>query len=125
MPTFESIKLYLYGGIVAIILGLGIVIGIQDSKLKNRNLQITTLQTQLDVTRNSVNTLTTRIRGVTEQLRAKEIEDQRKQAVIAEQLRQIQTRDRSLINTEERLRNRPSTSNCPIPKDLENAFNSL
>lgn len=125
LEFLNGIKTYLYAGVAAIVLALGITVYVQHVKIDGKNERIKSLGTELSVSNQSVTDLTNSLTGVRNQLIAKEREEQRKQAEIAANLRRIREQDRSLEAMELRLRQRPSTSNCTIPEDLKNAWRNL
>lgn len=125
LEFLNGIKTYLYAGVAATVLALGITVYVQHVKIDGKNERIKSLGTEISVSNQSVADLTNSLTGVRNQLTAKEREEQRKQAEIAANLRRIREQDRSLEAMELRLRQRSSTSNCTVPEDLENAWRNL
>lgn len=125
LEFLNGIKTYLYVGVAAIVLALGVTAYVQHTKIEAKNDRIKAIGIELSVSNQSVTDLTNSLTQVRNQLVAKEREEQRVQAEIATNLRRIQEQDRSLEALEARLRQRPSTSNCPIPEDLNNAWHNL
>ena len=125
LEFLNGIKAYLYAGVSAIVLALGVTVYVQHTKIEGKNDRIKALGTELSVSNQSVTDLTNSLKGVRDQLVAKEREEQRVQAQVAANLRRIQEQDRSLESLEARLRQRPSTSTCPIPEDLKDEWRNL
>ncbi len=125
LEFLNGIRAYLYAGVAAIVLALGVTVYVQHVKIDSKNERIKSLGTELSVSNQSITDLTNSLTQVRNQLVAKEREEQRKQAEIAANLRRIQEQDRSLEALETRLRQRPSTTNCPIPEDLKDAWRNL
>lgn len=125
LEFLNGIKAYLYAGVAAIVLALGVTVYVQHTKIEAKNDRIKAIGTELSVSNQSITDLTASLKSVRDQLTAKEREEQRVQAEIAANLRRIQEQDRSLEALETRLRQRPSTSTCPIPEDLKDAWHNL
>lgn len=125
LEFLSGIKTYLYAGVAAIVLALGITVYVQHVRIDSKNERIKSLGTELSVSNQSVTDLTNSLTQVRNELVAKEREEQRKQAEIAANLRRIREQDRSLEAMEARLRQRPSASSCPVPEDLKNAWRNL
>jgi septal ring factor EnvC (AmiA/AmiB activator) len=125
MPILSELKAYIYAGIAALILGLSITIYVQHVRLGADKDRIKAVATELNVSNQSVTDLTKALEDVKNQLAQKERDDLAKQATIEANLKSIAQRDRSLEAVEAQLKNRKSDSNCPIPKDLQDAWNTL
>lgn len=121
----NSIKEYLYAGVAAIVLVLGVTVYVQHTKIEAKNDRIKAIGAELSVSNQSITDLTASLKSVRDQLTAKEREEQRVQAEVAANLRRIQEQDRSLEALETRLRQRSSTSTYPIPEDLKDAWHNL
>lgn len=125
LEFLSGIKAYLYAGAAAIILALSVTVYVQHVKIESKNDKIKAVNTELSVSNQSVTDLTKSLKDVGAQLAQKEKDDLAKQATIAANLRVISEKDKSLESMEARLKARKPTSNCPIPKDLKDAWNTL
>lgn len=125
LEFLSGIKAYLYAGASAIILALSVTVYVQHVKIEGKNDKIKAVNTELSVSNQSVTDLTKSLKDVGAQLAQKEKDDLAKQATIAANLKAIAERDKTLEGMEARLKARPSKSNCPIPKDLKDAWNTL
>lgn len=125
MPDFTGITTYIYAAVAALLLGLGITVFVQHTTIKEKTAEINTVTTKLQVSNQSVDDLTKALTDVKNQLVTAEQAEAKKQAEIDAALKQITQQDKSLENLETSLKNRKSTSNCPVPKDLNDAWNSL
>lgn len=125
LEFLSGIKTYLYAGVAAILLALSVTVYVQHVKIEGKNDKIKAVNTELSVSNQSVTDLTKAIKDVRDQLAQKEKDDLAKQATIAANLARIAEQDKSLESMEARLKARKSASNCPIPKDLNNAWNNL
>jgi uncharacterized membrane protein YhiD involved in acid resistance len=125
LEFLSGIKAYLYAGAAAIILVLSVTVYVQHVKIEGKNDKIKAVNTELSVSNQSVTDLTKSLKDVGAQLAQKEKDDFAKQAIIAANLKAIAQKDKTLEGMEARLKARPSTSNCPIPKDLKDAWNTL
>lgn len=125
LEFLSGIKTYLYAGVAALVLALGVTVYIQHTEIESKNDRIKALGIELSVSNQSITDLTNSLKEVRDQLTIKEREEQRVQAEIAANLRRIRAQDRSLEALEVRLRQRPSTSTCLVPEDLKNAWRNL
>lgn len=125
LEFLSGIKAYLYAGAAAIILALSVTVYVQHVKIEGKNDKIKSVNTELSVSNQSVTDLTKSLKDVGAQFAQKEKDDLAKQATIAANLKAIEQRDKTLESMEARLKVRPSASNCPIPKDLQDAWNTL
>jgi septal ring factor EnvC (AmiA/AmiB activator) len=125
LEFLSGIKAYLYAGAAAIILTLSVTVYVQHVKIDGKNDKIKAVNTELSVSNQSVKDLTKSLKDVGDQLAAKEKDDLAKQATIAANLKAIAEKDKSFKSMEAHLKARKSTSNCPIPKDLNDAWNNL
>lgn len=125
LEFLSGIKTYLYAGVTAILLALSVTVYVQHVKIESKNDKIKAVNTELSVSNQSVTDLTKAIKDVRDQLAQKEKDDLAKQATIAANLARIAEQDKSLESMEARLRARKTGSNCPIPKDLKDAWNNL
>ena len=125
LEFLSGIKTYTYAGVAAILLALSITVYVQHVKIEGKNDKIRAVNTELSISNQSVTDLTKAIQDVREQLAQKEKDDLAKQATIAANLARIAEQDKSLESMEARLKARKSGSNCPIPKDLNDAWNNL
>jgi septal ring factor EnvC (AmiA/AmiB activator) len=125
LKFLSGIQGYLYAGVAAIILALSVTVYVQHVKIDGKNDKIKAVNTELSVSNQSVKDLTKSLKDVGDQLAQKEKDDIAKQATIAANLKAIAEKDKSLESMEVRLKARKTTSNCPIPKDLNDAWNNL
>lgn len=125
VTSLNVLKPYLYGLAAAVLLFLCSVIAIQHNKIEYRNLKIKNEETELSISNQSITDVTKALKDVGNQLHQKELDDTAKQATIKANLVKIAEQDRTLEDIESRLKARKSVSNCPIPKDLQDAWNSL
>jgi len=125
LEFLSGIKAYLYAGAATIILALSVTVYVQHVKIDGKNDKIKAVNTELSVSNQSVKDLAKSLKDVGDQLAAKEKDDLAKQATIAANLKAIAEKDLSFKSMEARLKARKSTSNCPIPKDLNDAWNNL
>lgn len=125
LEFLNGIKAYLYAAAGAILLALSVTVYVQHVKIESKNDKIKAVNTELSVSNQSVTDLTKAIKDVRDQLAQKEKDDLAKQATIAANLARIAEQDKSLESMEARLKARKPTSNCPIPKDLSDAWNNL
>jgi septal ring factor EnvC (AmiA/AmiB activator) len=125
LEFLSGIKNYLYAGVAAILLALSVTVYVQHVKIEGKNDKIKAVNTELSVSNQSVKDLTKSLKDVGDQLAQKEKDDLAKQATIAANLVRIAEQDKSLESMEARLKARKSGSNCPIPKDLNDAWNNL
>jgi len=125
LEFLNGIKAYLYAGVAAIVLALSVTVYVQHVKIDGKNDKIKAVNTKLSVSNQSVTDLTKALKDVKDQFAQKEKDDLAKQATIAANLAHIAEQDKSLESMEARLKVRKSTSNCPIPKDLKDAWNNL
>ncbi len=125
LEFLNGIKVYLYAGVAAILLALSVTVYVQHVKIEGKNDKIKAVNTELSVSNQSVTDLTKSLKDVGAQLAQKEKDDLAKQATIKANLAHIAEQDKSLESMEARLKARKSGSNCPIPKDLNDAWNNL
>ena len=125
LELLSGIKAYLYVGAAAIILTLSVTVYVQHVKIEGKNDKIKAVNTELSVSNQSVADLTKALKDVQDQLAQAERDNLAKQATITANLARIAEQNKSLEGLEARLKARKSTTNCPIPKDLNDAWNSL
>jgi septal ring factor EnvC (AmiA/AmiB activator) len=125
LEFLNGVKVYLYAGVAAILLALSVTVYVQHVKIEGKNDKIKAVNTELSVSNQSVTDLTKSLKDVGAQLAQKEKDDLAKQATIKANLAHIAEQDKSLESMEARLKARTSGSNCPIPKDLNDAWNNL
>lgn len=125
LEFLNGIKVYLYAGVAAILLALSVTVYVQHVKIEGKNDKIKAVNTELSVSNQSVTDLTKSLKDVGAQLAQKEKDDLAKQTAIKANLAHIAEQDKSLESMEARLKARKSGSNCPIPKDLNDAWNNL
>jgi septal ring factor EnvC (AmiA/AmiB activator) len=125
LKFLSGIQGYLYAAVAAIILALSVTVYVQHVKIDGKNDKIKAVNTELSVSNQSVKGLTKSLKDVGDQLAQKEKDDIAKQATIAANLKAIAEKDKPLESMEARLKARKTTSNCPIPKDLNDAWNNL
>lgn len=125
MEFLTGIKTYLYAGVAAIVLGLSVFCFIQHVELNGKADKITALTTELSVSNSSVTETVAELNKVTVTLEANALKDQQTQAIIENNLQRVGTQDKPLEDLEQKLKDRKPTSTCPIPKDLDDAWNTL
>lgn len=125
LEFLNGIKAYLYAGVAALVLALGVTVYVQHVKIDSKNDKIKAVNTELSVSNQSVTDLTKALKDVKDQLAQKEKDDLAKQATIRANLAHIAEQDKSLESLEARLRTRKPTTVCPVPKDLSDAWDHL
>lgn len=121
----ESAKFWIMGGLLAIILGLTITVHFKNSKIEDLQQDIGKASLKLQTSNDSVSSLSAELENVTKVLAEKNRIEKETQAKIAEEIKKQEARDKSLVDLEAYLKSRKTKLNCSIPKDLQDAWNSL
>lgn len=122
---FSTIKSYVYGGAAVVVFLLSLTIYVQHQTILTKNAEIQTLRTEASISSQSITDLTKELNSVTVTLVNKERQELVKQAELKTYLKAVETRDKTLKGLEESLRKRTPVTNCPVPKDLQDAWNAL
>lgn len=125
LASLSGFKTYIYAGVGAVLLSLLVFSYVQHVELAGRDDRIKALTAELSVSGKSVSDLTESLKSVQADLEKKERADIMRQATVSANLRELEKKDTALKKVEASLRDRPSTSKCPIPKDLIDAWNTL
>ena len=125
LGLLSGFKTYLYAGVAAIVFGLSVVCYIQHIELNGKADKISSLNTELTVSNSSVTATVDELNKVTATLEANELKDKQTQAFIETNLQHVDTQDKPLEDLEQKLKDRKPTGTCPIPKDLDDAWNTL
>jgi|SRR6185312_1577747 len=120
-----GIKSYLYGSIAAIVLALTITIYVQHTTIISKNQTIEAMSTKLNVSNQSITDMTTALNSLNAELVAARDSELKKQAEIESILKDVDVKNKSLSDLQHQLQGRKTISNCHMPKDLSDAWNSL
>lgn len=121
----EAAKFWIMGGLFAIILALSFVIHTKNNKIEDLQKEVGAVSLKLQTSNDSVSSLTAELENVTKVLSEKNRIEKETQAKIAEEIKKQEARDKSLVDLEAYLKSRKTKLNCSIPKDLQDAWNSL
>ena len=125
LSLLTGIKGYLYGALGAVFLLMGITVYVEHLRIESKNKEISALILENKVSNQSVADLTNSLVSVNLQLTQKAKDDASKQALIEKGLSDIKQKDAYLTSLQGSLLSRKSSSSCPVPKDLENAWSQL
>ena len=121
----ESAKFWIMGGLFAIILALSFVVHTKNNKIEDLQKEVGAVSLKLQTSNDSVSSLAAELENVTKVLSEKNRIEKETQAKIAEEIKKQEARDKSLVDLEAYLKSRKTKLNCSIPKDLQDAWNSL
>lgn len=116
---------YITGGMFILVCIFGAGWYASNLKLDAQREKVENAEMRLTVSNTSLASLRGELDGINKTLEANHLSEMEQQKGIQEQLNLVNKNDQSRVALEEQLKNRQSTSNCPIPKDLANAWNSL
>jgi len=77
------------------------------------------------VSNQSITDMTTALNSLNAELAAARDSELKKQSEIEYILKDVALKNKSLTDLQHQLQDRKTTSNCPIPKDLSDAWNNL
>lgn len=117
--------LYILGAALVALAGMGLLLYIDGLKLGRARAEKNTAVMSLKVSNDSVKSLTIELGNVQTKLVQQAKIDKQLQDDISQRLKDQAQQDHTLIDLEKRLRERPVTLNCSIPKDLQDAWNRL
>lgn len=117
-----SIKLYLYGAVAAILLGLVALHAIDLGRVHTAEANLNTAAVKLDVSNASITDLQTKLDGITKQLKLEQDANIARTKATADALKESADSDKGKIDLEAKLKSRPSQLHCVTPKDLKDAY---
>lgn len=122
---YDKFNVWLVGGLLIVCVVGGIHSYIVSLKLDKARSDLNVSEVKLNVSNASVSSLKVELTRINETLENQSRIEQEKQKALKDKLEAITKKDKPLIDLEDRLKNRKPTLNCVIPKDLEDAWNSL
>lgn len=125
LAGLDAIKVYLYGAIAALVLGLSITIYIQHQEVGRYKAIANSARVSLSVSNASIADLKSKLDTTTKTLEANQKAQDQKQAEVAARLKQAEDSDKARIDLEKKLKSRPTTLHCAVPKDLTDAWNKV
>lgn len=117
--------LYIIAGFAALSVIFGCGWYVSNLKLDNEKLIVKNTTTQLDVSNGSVASLKQQFVALNKTLSDNAALEQKQIDGISTQLQAVDKSDQGKVALETVLKNRPSQSNCTVPKDLLDAWNQL
>jgi peptidoglycan hydrolase CwlO-like protein len=125
LSILSPYKAYLYAAVGVIFLGLSVSLYVEHLRLKAANAEVSKVRTELSVSNASVTSLSNELEKLNTQLQDNAAAEKQKQDEIHQRLLEIKKQQAGLDKLESQLKNRQPTTNVPIPKDLQNAWNNL
>ena len=122
---YASAGLYVLGGLLALVVASSLGWYITGLKLDTARSDLNAKGIELSVSNSSVTSLKTELATVNKILQDKSRIEKEKQDGISEALKNQDRADKPLIDLENKLKTRPSTLHCTIPKDLQEAWNAI
>lgn len=116
---------YICSSFFALSIVLGVGWYVSNTKLEAQRAKAENAEMRLTVSNTSIASLKNELAEVNATLERTHAEAVAQRESLAQQLRIIDKNDEQKVMLEKYLKSRPSTSNCPIPKDLMDAWNSL
>jgi len=125
MLWLSQFYLYVLAGVTSVAVILAGLLYITNLKLGKARAERDQVVMALDVSNDSVKSLTTELQNISVKLKAAEDQEKKTQQDIADRLKQQDKKDKTLVDLEKKLKTRPTTLHCTIPKDLLDAWNKL
>jgi len=116
---------WIVGGLLIVSVAGGIYSYVTSLKLAKARSDLNASEIKLSVSNASVDSLKVSLIRLNETLENQSRVEKEKQKALTQKLESISKKDQSLIDLENSLKNRKPVLNCSIPKDLEDAWNSL
>jgi len=125
VKLYGKFNIWLVGGLFIVSVAGGVYSYIVSLKLEKARSDLNTSEVKLSVSNASVDGLKVELIRINQSLQEQSRIEQEKQKALAHKLEAITKKDQPLINLETKLKNRETTLNCSIPKDIQDAWNSL
>lgn len=121
----SGVSTYVMAGLGAFSLVLSGGLYVEHLRLKAVSSDYTVAKADLKTSGQSITGLETSLGQINSQLTAEQTAEQKQKDDTAAALRVVAEKDKGLVSLQAELQARKSLSNCPVPKDLNDAWNVL